>query len=234
MTIKQEIKSFIKTTNADYFGIADISEIKDYITAQGGKDLKKYNYALSIGIKIKDDVVNMLTDNNRQLVIDNYKKFGHDLMNKELDQIALDLNKMLKNHKLNTLVIRASKRIDEQKICGKFSHKLAAHQAGLGWIGKNCLLITPDNGPRVRWVTILIEDGVEKSGDPIRERCGDCQLCTNICPPGAIKGLNFRPDQAREVRFDALKCQEYQDIRIKEPTRVCGLCIYICPYGRKD
>jgi epoxyqueuosine reductase QueG len=233
MNINQEIKDFVKTTNADYFGIADISDNKDFIINQGGKELKKYNFALSIGIKIEDDVVNMLTEDNRQQVIEHYKKFGHDLMNKELDQIAFNLNKILKAHNLNTLVIRASKRIDDQKICGKFSHKLAAHQAGLGWIGKNCLLITPDNGPRVRWVTILIEDGVKKTGDPIEEKCGSCMLCTNICPPDAINDINFKPKLSREIRFDALKCQEYQDIRIEKPTKVCGLCIYICPYGRK-
>lgn len=74
MTINQKLKDFIKTTNADYFGIADISEHTDFIIAQGGKELRKYNFSLSIGIKIEDEVVDMLTDKDREQVIINYKR----------------------------------------------------------------------------------------------------------------------------------------------------------------
>ena len=99
-------------------------------------------------------------------------------------------------------------------------------------IGKSCLLIKPNNGPRVRWIIILVEDGLEKTGEPIEERCGNFTLCKYVCPCNAIKEVNFDPNYSRDVRFDTEKCHNYQDIRIEKPTNVCGLCIYICPYGR--
>lgn len=233
MNINKIIEKFNKQNNIDYFGIADISKSSKFITNQGGKQLRKYNYAISIGIKIPNEIIEILIDKDKKKVIKNYKIYGYDSINKRLNKIAADLNKLLKNNGLNTLVINASKRIDKNKIAGKFSHKLAAHLAGLGWIGKSCLLITPDNGPRVRWITILVEDGLEKTGEPIDERCGECVLCKNICPANAIKGVNFDSKNSREARLDAEKCQSYQDVRIEEPTNVCGLCIYICPYGRE-
>ena len=56
-----------------------------------------------------------------------------------------------------------------------FSNKLAAHLAGLGWIGKSCLLITPQVGPRVRWVSVLTEAPLALTGGMAEERSTDDQ-----------------------------------------------------------
>ena len=51
----------------------------------------------------------------------------------------------------------AAERIDNERVCATMPHKAVAYLSGFGWIGKNCLLITPDNGPRVRWTTVLTD-----------------------------------------------------------------------------
>ncbi|MFX0197568.1 MAG: 4Fe-4S double cluster binding domain-containing protein [Candidatus Hodarchaeota archaeon] len=71
--------------------------------------------------------------------------------------------------------------------------------------------------------------------EPIDERCGTCQQCVEVCPPKAFTGKPFREEEPRDVRFAAHECKRYF-ARIKESIglAVCGLCLYVCPFGRKD
>lgn len=106
--------------------------------------------------------------------------------------------------------------------------------AGLGWIGKSCLLINPEAGPRVRWTTILTDTPIEPTGVPLENNCGACTDCVDNCPVSAFTGKNFRTDEDREVRYDAKKCENYfKSMEDAGKIPVCGLCIYICPIGKK-
>ena len=124
--------------------------------------------------------------------------------------------------------------LDEENLLGIFSHKLAARLAALGWIGPSCLLITPEVGPRVRWVTVLTDAPLE-SNSPLPDRCADCQLCVKACPPQAFTGRPFDPQEPRDVRFDVHRCEEYRhDLRDQVTgVRTCGMCVYVCPHGQK-
>lgn len=132
------------------------------------------------------------------------------------------------------LPIPASKRYDDERICAVFSHKLGAYLAGLGWIGKSCLLVTPEDGPRVRWTSILKDAPLQPTGEQVEEKCGDCMECVDICPTKAFTGQSFRNNEPREVRYDARKCEKYfETMKEKGHIDVCGMCLYICPHGRK-
>jgi epoxyqueuosine reductase QueG len=120
------------------------------------------------------------------------------------------------------------------RVAAIFSHKLAAHMAGLGWIGKSCLLITPEAGPRVRWATVLTDAPLPATGSAMAERCGECQKCVEICPQAAFTGRPFREDEPREARYDARKCELYlKDLEEKTGYGVCGMCLFVCPHGRR-
>lgn len=83
-----------------------------------------------------------------------------------------------------------------------FFQKLAAHLAGLGWIGKSCLLITPEHSPHVRWVTVLTDPPLLPTGTPMEQKCGACTACVDICPQHAFIGRSFCSEEPREARFD--------------------------------
>jgi epoxyqueuosine reductase QueG len=118
-------------------------------------------------------------------------------------------------------------------IAGPVSHKLAAHLAGFGWIGKSCLLVTPDNGPRVRWITVLTDAPLQPTGNAMESRCGKCQECVDACPVGAFTGRTFHPDEPREARFDAAACDRYfREMEKTGKVAACGMCLYCCPHGR--
>jgi len=71
-------------------------------------------------------------------------------------------------------------------LIGDLSIRHAAYEAGLGAIGKNRLLITPEFGPRVRFAAILTSAQLEP-GKPIKEDfCSDCGACVESCPTGSL------------------------------------------------
>ncbi len=116
-----------------------------------------------------------------------------------------------------------------------FQHKTAATRAGLGFIGKSGLLITPDFGPRIRLVTVFT-DLPFPTGQPILEgRCGGCRLCVEACPARAIKGREWREGMAREELLDAHACcreaKRLLKARVGADEAVCGICVAVCPRG---
>jgi epoxyqueuosine reductase QueG len=119
------------------------------------------------------------------------------------------------------------------KLYSLFNHKMAATSAGVGWVGKNGLLINPDHGPRLTLATVLT-DAPLAVDRPIEEsRCGSCTLCIDHCPSKAITGEVWsRHDPFVElVKLDACRSHKTGK-RQTEGKPNCGLCINICPYGR--
>ncbi|HPR41468.1 MAG TPA: 4Fe-4S dicluster domain-containing protein [Candidatus Methanofastidiosa archaeon] len=229
--IENGIKELAIKEGADFCGVADITPATDVIWAQGGEDVASYPRAISLGIHIMDDIVDQLPRRHERSVAVNYHHHGYDIINQRLDLLASRISSFIQREGFRALPIPASERYDDEKICAVLSHKLAAHLAGFGWIGKSCLLITPQFGPRVRWATVLTDAPLKVAKKKMAERCGDCTECVNICPVSAFTGVNFKEEDPRDVRYDAARCEKY--LNSGEEWTVCGLCVYVCPYGRK-
>lgn len=233
--LREKIRGLVETWGADFFGIADLALAHEAIAEQGGPLIAEYPRAISFGIAMIHSIVDQLPNRDERAVAVNYRHHCYDVINQRLDHIASRLSSALQREGYNVLPIPASKRFDDERLCSVFSHKLAAHLAGLGWIGKSCLLVTPEIGPRARWATVLIDAPLEPTGTPMEERCGSCQQCVNICPTHAFTGQPFREHEPREVRYDARKCEQYFDeLKAQNGLPVCGLCVYACPHGRKQ
>jgi epoxyqueuosine reductase len=119
------------------------------------------------------------------------------------------------------------------KLYPLFCHKTAATCSGLGWIGKNGLVISPRYGPRLSWATVLTDAPLDTDKPIVSERCGDCSLCVDHCPSGALTGASW----SRETPFVPLISHDRCTGHKKKSRGVygkpnCGLCINICPYGR--
>lgn len=235
MDLENELRDSVMGWGADYFGIADLTLAREAILEQGGREIAQYPRSLSVGIALFHTIVDQLPRRPDRSVAVSYRSHCYDIINARLDQIISLAASTLQRRGYSAFPIPAAKRVDDDRICAIFSHKLSAHLAGLGWIGKNCLLITPDMGPRVRWATVLTDAPLATTGRPIDARCGDCRECVDICPIKGFTGRPFRAEEPRAVRFDAGKCDRYFS-KMKEKdaeTAVCGLCLYTCPYGRR-
>jgi len=117
-----------------------------------------------------------------------------------------------------------------------FQHKTAATRGGLGWIGKNALLVTPTLGPRVRLATVLTDMPL-MVGEPVTvSRCGKCRACARACPAGAIRGQEWEAGLAREFLVAARLCYDTARRlllqRVGTENAVCGVCVAVCPVGR--
>jgi epoxyqueuosine reductase QueG len=115
-----------------------------------------------------------------------------------------------------------------------FNHKMAATSAGIGWVGKNGLLISPDHGPRLSLATVLTDASMAPDVPMEHSLCGSCTLCLDHCPSNAITGASWsRHDPFVElVRLE--NCRSHKTTKRQTTGKPnCGLCINICPYGRK-
>jgi epoxyqueuosine reductase len=117
-----------------------------------------------------------------------------------------------------------------------FQHKTAATRAGLGWVGKNALLITPEFGPRVRLATVLTDMPLPVEEPVTAGRCGTCEVCARVCPALAIKGTEWQAGLPREKLIDAWACwetaQRLLTERVGADNAVCGVCVALCPVAR--
>ena len=118
--------------------------------------------------------------------------------------------------------IPASQLLDWKKHIGHLSHKHVGVQAGLGWIGRNNLLVSPELGSRFRLVTILTDMPLEPDL-PLSSDCDLCKNCLPTCPAKAIKET--------QAEFDHMACYE----KLEEFRRsgvvsqhICGVCVKAC------
>ncbi|MBM3132373.1 MAG: epoxyqueuosine reductase, partial [Chloroflexi bacterium] len=186
-----------------------------------------------IGVQLPSAVFETISDRPTPIYASAYQT-----ANRILDAIAFRAAVALERDGFRSLPIPASQVLDRQNWCAAISHKAVARMAGLGWQGKNLLLITPQYGSRVRLVTVLTQAPLDPD-TPVENRCGACTLCRDACPAGAIKGVGTR-DYYRD-REDALllqKCVEKLTGEFKALPEVghsiCGICIRVCPFSKRS
>jgi epoxyqueuosine reductase QueG len=129
--------------------------------------------------------------------------------------------------------VHSSQKVDLVNLYGEFQHKTAATRAGLGWIGRNCQLITREFGPRVRLCTVLTDCPLAHPPQPAnRSYCGSCQACVEVCPVQALAGTLWTPGMARDAIFDAQRCNAWKKANYPQfDGNVCGICTSACPMG---
>jgi epoxyqueuosine reductase QueG len=218
----------------DLWGVADLARARDFILDQGGGLVADYPRAVSIGLALSHAIVDQLPNRTEWSVAVGYRH-QYRTVNQRLDLVASHVTSLLQQRGYGAFPVPASERFDSERICAVFSHKLAAHLAGLGWIGKSCLLVTPQTGPRARWVTVLTDAPLTPTAGAEMGDCGSCRECVDVCPVGAFTGEPFREGDPRETRYDARACEMYfAALRNEKPgSDVCGLCVYVCPHGRE-
>ena len=157
-------------------------------------------------------------------------------VNERINALGEELERELRGRGHGALRLAASGRIDADTLIGEFPHKTAATRAGLGWIGRNCQLVTVPYGPWVRLGTVFTDR--ESQCGPPRERssCGKCDRCVEACPAHALKGALWHPGIPREELLDAHGCDRWKKEHFPQylEGRLCGICSSACPFGRKQ
>lgn len=154
-------------------------------------------------------------------------------VNAFLDSAALRLAAEIERSGLMALPIAASQSIPPvDAYRGLFPHKTGARLSGLGFIGKNGLLITQKYGAAVRFATVLTNLNWGIKNQPQKNGCGTCMRCVDACRAGALSGRVYEEGILRDDIVDAAKCSHYMKDHYQNIGRgsVCGACIAACPY----
>lgn len=138
--------------------------------------------------------------------------------------------------KLNEWILE---RVPEAKLMsmvdtGALSDRAVAERAGIGWSGKNCSVITPEWGS---WVYLgeMLTNLPLPPDKALMDGCGDCTLCIDACPTGALVG----PGQLNSQRCISFVTQTKgiveDEMMVKIGNRLygCDTCQIVCPVNRK-
>ena len=212
-----KLKEWALAQGIALFGVAEIRPFRKDFLELSKKLTEAFESGVSMAVRLSDAVLEEIEDRPTQLYFHHYRQ-----ANVFLDRVAFGLAHLIQKMGYHALPIPASQIIDWENQKGHLSHKKVAQEAGLGWMGRNNLLVNPIHGACVRLVTVLTD--LPLSHDtPLEEGCGECRRCIVVCPAGAIK--------ERQQDFEHLKCFEQLCLFKKRDhigQYICGVCVKAC------
>ena len=147
----------------------------------------------------------------------------HDVLGKRLEQLATAIR---------DLVPGATTRCYVD--AGPVPERELAQLAGLGWIGKNMMLIHPEIGSFTFIGVVLTDAGLEPDLPFEADRCGTCRRCLDACPTQAFAGPR---DLDARACISYLTIEHRGEFTASEATQVgdwlfgCDVCQDVCPWN---
>jgi len=131
--------------------------------------------------------------------------------------------------KMDTLAVRLESQLKDEGYdsiaklkFGRLPHKTVALNAGLGFIGKNNLLVTEQYGCAVLFGKVLTTAPfATMSVLPMEPQCGDCTACVDACPAKALRGKTWSVATTRD------------EIMVRKLCTLCLRCMLWCPYTER-
>lgn len=225
MSLENEITLLAENLGADFVHFVDVSTLPC-------EQNRNYPTAILVGKSLTRGYLQKITSTPDyvQRVIRGQKKMNEDefyLTEQKTDKLADELAEKLMEKSYSSFSqsernLRSTGNLDEERKMSPLPHKTIALMAGLGWIGKHNLLVTPEFGSAVSLCTVLTNAPVNTVSFPIaKPQCGNCDLCQQICEPKAIKGATWNVNISRDEMIDVFKCS------------TCLKCLAICPWTKK-
>jgi epoxyqueuosine reductase len=254
MDLTQQVKDFVSELGASTVGVASIDRFDGAPRGHRPEDLlPKARSVVVFGIKLLDSVVGWdrlfresevyTSDELRISVAKNhfYARCGYDVINACAENFGLRTALFLEKSGHKSMYLPATyanhARIME-KIPGylaPFSHRHAAVRAGLGEFGFSNLVVTPEFGPRVRFMSVITQAELEPDPLITDKIClrDECRLCADNC---GVQGITPLEDVDRESVFMNMpSLVDKKACYLKDSYgAICwGTCIDVCPVGKE-
>lgn len=231
--IIENVRNLVPDDGWHIWGFADL-------TGMLHERFKDFSYGISIGKRLDDAVMDTVVKGPNPPYYELYKK-----TNDYLADLVKGLSEKLAKLGLKVQPVWpfSSPGLDRspdypRTLRHHFSHKMVATRAGLGWIGKTDLLISKKFGARIRLASILVDYPLRQLARPIsKSRCGKCNICVEACPAHAASGKLWDTGVDRDEYYDPFKCRD-KALELSRPFadsqhEICGICMAVCPVGRK-
>lgn len=222
-SLVEQLKSDAADGGISVFGTCNLEELAldypDLLTELPGG----FTRALVFGMPVPGACLAGIVDRPTLIYFHHYRQ-----LNYILDRFATRAAITLEAAGASALAVPASQIVSWTPLPrGHISHKLLAAAAGLGWWGRNNLLVSPRHGSRLRLASVLTDLPIDASNSPVESKCGSCRACVPACPAGAIK------DDPEDFDADACsgKLAEFSKITFIG-QRICGVCVKACKPGK--
>lgn len=220
--IYEDLCKYLKAIGATLVGFADLSEIDASLR-------NNMEYGISLAVKLNPDIIKNIKDGPTMEYYEEYQK-----VNKILDYITIECVKYIKRKGYNAIGQTTTYVTNDDKLITSLPHKTVATRAGIGWIGKNALLVTKEYGSAIRLSSVITDMPLSTNTPINKSNCGSCTKCTEACPASAIKGSLWKIDSKREELIEPYKCRKKArallNKRIGVESAICGKCIEVCPF----
>ena len=225
--LKDKIRKFTQDAGADIIGFASIDrwdeadEVPLDFRPGGLWEPAKTVVVIGVGIPLP------IVETTPSIL----HKETYDTANRVLDEMAFNLVRYL--NRLGQAAFFFSRdgygslRLLKDRPQAAFSHVFAAKYAGLGTIGMNNCLLTPEFGPRVRFVSVFTSAVLESDPMIKKELCIKCRACEKCCPVNAI----IINDDEFKSDFIVNACIDRHIELVRDKAYPCGICTKVCPIG---
>lgn len=224
--LRNEITEHIKDSGVDLVGFGPF-DVLDDVKKIGPGDFNLPT-AICMATELPLDVVKAAKDGPSADLRESYK-----IVNKKMMGAAAGIVEKLEAAGYKGRIIHPAERPDPENLRGPVSLKSIARVCGLGWIGKNGLMITDEFGARQRFLAILTDMPLLEIPATRECECGDCTECIDNCAMKVLNDQTFTDHPpSRDSTIDWQRCGRFEMKLIgdgSKPERACGKCIAYCP-----
>lgn len=222
MKLSEELRNILRDKGAELIGYGTLE----------AETCPDYPTGVSVALPVPLHILNGIEDGPTKAYYDMYYEW-----NERLNQIVRAGEQFLIHNGYHAYAMTTDAVSIDEEWRSRLPHKTVATRSGLGWIGKNGLLVTSEFGPAVRISSILTNAPLECAQPVNQSLCGSCSICRKNCPAQAIKGVLWDTTVPREQIVDVKACKKKQVELMKARTGIetdlCGKCFVVCPYTRK-
>lgn len=203
--LKEELFSVLYDKGASMIGIADL------------RDIPESRYPVGICMLLAEPKERIETELAEEyfynVILDEMAKAGVDFLRRKGFSAAADTASM-----------------QSADHCAALPHKTVAVKAGLGWIGKNSLLVTEAFGSAFRMTVLLTNAPLPANHAILESNCRDCRACVDACPAKALTGNDWKIGISREELIDIFSCNALFERQMADTVDTCTKCLDVCPY----
>ncbi len=197
--MQEIIQNFAEENHIDIINVVDI-------TSLSVEENRGYFYAILLVKVLPKEYIDKLNHEKETdyTVFLNYENKTDELAD-ELVTIIQERGYKAISQSENAIDFRGE--YDEKTKSSILPHKKIATMSGLGWIGKNNLLVTEKYGAAISMCSVLTDMPLNAvKSEMISGRCGECNLCVKVCPVQAIHGKKWEAGISRDDIVDVYQC----------------------------